>query len=261
MRLNYRKFKKDSEFYNINQYEDNGVFVYRNLFEDKIIVKIKKELNKIIDNKNKLKIRKRDINLVKNKVNSMHGLTKYNKYFKKLSKDKNLINICEIALKKKPIFREAEYFAKPKSIGLKSPFHQDNFYWNIIDGKALTVWVALDNTNKLNGNIRYFLKSHKLGTIKHIDSMAPGSSQMRSKKKINLLKKKFKEISIDLRPGDALIHSCEIIHGSQPNKSNFSRRGLTFQFNAKGSKIDELRKKKYLRSLYRQIKNRGNSKN
>ncbi len=256
IKLNNNKFKKDTEVFNIDQYENNGVFVCRNLFEKKKINKIKKELLKIISKKNKLKIRKRDINLVKNKVNSMHGLTRYNKYFKDLSKNNTLIKICEKALKRKPNFKEAEYFAKPKTIGLKSPFHQDNFYWNIIEGRALTVWVALDTTNKINGNLKYFLKSHKLGTIKHVSSMAPGSSQMISYNKIRQIKKKFKEISIDLKPGDAIVHSCEIIHGSEPNRSDYNRRGLTFQFIARGSKTDKIGKKRYLQSLYSQIKKR-----
>ena len=57
-----------------------------------------------------------------------------------------------------------------------------------------------------------------------------GSSQ--TIKNITSLKK-FKKVYPKLNIGDALIHSCLVVHGSHKNNSNMSRKGLTFQFKTK----------------------------
>ena len=133
------------------------------------------------------------------------------------------------------------------------PIHQDNFYWCIKDAKALTIWIALEKTNKENGGVFYFNKSHKLGLFKHIPSYKKGSSQMIKK---NLKLKKLKKSYPSLNPGDCLVHHSLVVHGSHKNHSNYSRKGITFQFVNFYSKIDIIRKTKYERSLKKQILSR-----
>ena len=63
---------------------------------------------------------------------------------KKLSKKKIIKSHVNALLNTKKIkLRQSEYFAKPKGSGLPVPNHQDNFYWNVVGGNALTVWIAL----------------------------------------------------------------------------------------------------------------------
>jgi len=240
--------------FSLKNYSKNGFCIIRNFFKIKEINLINNELKKIEKNISKFKIRKRDINLSNGIINSMHGLTKYSKFFKKISENKNLIKACSVAIKKYPVFREAEFFAKPAKVGLPSPYHQDNYYWNIKNGNGLTAWISLNKTSKANGTLKYLLGSHKIGVLKHVNSFAPGSSQKIPNNKIIKLKKKYKEISPCLKPGDILLHSSEIVHGSEANKSSKPRRGLTLQYQPKGSVIDKFGLKKYLRNLYRQIK-------
>ena len=61
-----------------------------------------------------------------------------------------------------------------------------------------------------------------------------------------------------LNPGDCLVHHCLTVHGSNKNRSNFSRKGFTFQFKNFNSKYDETRKKKYENSLIKQLKLKRN---
>ena len=39
-------------------------------------------------------------------------------------------------------------FAKPKKVGMASPMHQDNFYWNLKDPNCFTMWIAIDRAKK-----------------------------------------------------------------------------------------------------------------
>lgn len=236
---------------NINlKYNQDGFVVIRNFLKRKNILEIKKNLKKIENYLKNKKFRKRDLNLINGKINSLHGLTRYNSYFKQFAKNKNILKICSKLLASVPQFREAEYFAKPARCGLKSPMHQDNFYWNVKGGNALTMWFALDKSSKKNGAVKYIPKTHKLGVVAHVPSFAPGSSQMVSGK---ILKKYNKYAVPNLNSGDVLIHHSEIIHGSDPNMSDKPRRGLTLQFKDKSAKYNYLAIKRYEKSLNKQI--------
>ena len=68
------------------------------------------------------------------------------------------------------------------------------------------------------------------------------------------MKKKFFIETPQLEPGDCLVHHCLTVHGSNKNKSNYSRKGFTFQFKDFNSKLDLKPKKKYEQSLYQQLK-------
>ena len=67
------------------------------------------------------------------------------------------------------------------------------------------------------------------------------SQEIKYKNLLKLFQKKTPELSI----GDALIHNCMIIHGSNPNKSPQSRLGLTMRFISKSSFINKYFKDKY----------------
>ena len=55
----------------------------------------------------------------------------------------------------------------------------------------------------------------------------------------------MKKVIPNIKLGDCIIHHCLVVHGSNINKSKFSRRGLTVRFIGKSSKIDNKRKQDY----------------
>ena len=149
--------------------------------------------------------------------------------------------------------KAAEYFAKPARIGLYSPVHQDNFYWNVKNNNALTIWVALNSSSKKNGGVFYYDKSHKIGLLNHTNSFAKGSSQkIKNEKILQNYQKSFPT----LKPGDALIHHVLVAHGSMNNKSSKPRKGVTFQFKDKSAQYDLKKIKLYKRNLKLQIEKR-----
>ena len=246
------KIKKD---YFLKNYLDNGWAIKKNFFKKKEVIIIKNKVNFFLK-KNFKKYEGRDINFLSEKksftnINTFHKLHDF-KYIQKLSKKEKIYDmVCSLLNSKKLELRASELFAKPKNYGLKVPTHQDNFYWNVIGGNALTIWIALSHSSKKNGGIFYYNKSHKNGILPHKSSFAKGSSQTIQNKKYL---KKFKKIYPDLEIGDAVIHNCLVVHGSHRNKSNMSRKGLTFQFKTKKSKYNYSLIKKYENKLQQQIK-------
>lgn len=238
---------------NYNFYKKNGYVVVRNLISKTSLKKIFLELEKI---KKKAILSKREnYHLTQdNKLNTIHNVNKFYKksFINNISKNKKILKIVNFFLNNNSKVRNIEFFLKPKKTGMPSPFHQDNFYWNIINAEALNVWIALSKSGKFNGGVCYFEESHQLGILKHKVSHAKGSSQ---KIPTKILKKlNFKKKFPILKPGDCIIHHPEVIHGSNKNISNFDRAGLVISYMKKNARIDLVKVKQYKNTLKKTLK-------
>ena len=240
-------------------YDKKGWVVYKKLFSINEI----KTVNKLIDDflKNEISSMKKEtraINFVDKKksvenINSFHELANC-KEIRNFAEKKKVLNIARLFLNTDPEFRCCELFAKPAKKGLPSPDHQDNYYWAVKNSNALTLWVALNKSNKNNGCVHYYDGSHEYGILDHEPSFAKGSSQKISN--INFLKK-FKISYPELEPGDVLVHHSLVVHGSSKNISKQSRKGWTIQFKDKNATYDLEQIKIYEKSLKNQIELRS----
>lgn len=242
---------------NLKFYNKNGWIVEKNLFSQEEVDDLKLNIRQYLK-KNLKRYKGRDINFY-GKVKNINNINSFHK-LEDIPAIKNLILTSKIKLfAKKYIYskriklRACELFAKPAKKGLAAPIHQDNYYWCLKKGTAITIWVALDKANSRNGGVFYFNQSHKKGLMKHVASFQKGSSQ-----KIFDLKKlkKYKKVTPKLNPGDCLIHHCLVAHGSNKNISPNPRMGFTFQFKDYSDKYDLEMKKKYENSLFNQIQSR-----
>jgi phytanoyl-CoA hydroxylase len=240
-------------------YDNKGWVIYRKLFSLNEI----KIINKIIKNfiKNRISLTSKEnraINFTGKKkdiknINSFHELANC-KEIRNYAKKKKVLDIARLFLNTDPEFRCCELFAKPAKKGLPSPDHQDNYYWAVKNSNALTMWVALNKSNKDNGCVHYYDGSHEYGILDHEPSFAKGSSQKISN--INFLKK-FKISYPELEPGDVLVHHSLVVHGSSKNTSKNDRGGWTIQFKDKNATYDLNQIKAYEKSLKNQIQLRS----
>ena len=237
-----------------NHYNKHGFTVVKNFFSKKDIglLKIKIE-NFIKKNQKKFNKKRGDINFNKDKINSIHTLHRSKKEFEFIYKNKKLKRLLKKILSPQNSLRAMELFAKPAKFGMPSPMHQDNYLWNIKNGKGLTVWVCLDTSNKKNGGISYLPNSHRYGTLDHEPSFAPGTSQAIKKKILRKITTKNKVVTPNLFSGDICVHSCLTVHGSNKNTSKNPRRGFTLQFKDKYAKYDREKILAYRQSLKKQI--------
>ena len=240
-----------------NQYENNGFVVVKNILTIDETNRLKKSLFDTIE-QTKKSFKKRFVNFTKNNaINSLHGLDNF-KCVKEIKNNKNIKELTKILLGNGFGEFGSELFAKPAKHGLPVPIHQDNKYWCLNNGNALTMWIALDKSTTKNGGIFYFKGSHKLGVFEHEPSFAPGSSQ---KIKYEDGLDHYKKILPQLNVGDCIIHHCHVAHGSNANKSNLPRTGLTLRFKAKNTEIKNDLKKSYEKDLKLQLKIRKKKTN
>lgn len=239
------KIKK--EFY------ENGFVHIKKIFLKEEIKQIFQQIDKI--KKKSIKIKNPNMHFTAdNKLNTIHDINTYVKSGKmiEISKDKRMTKIIEKILDEKVKVRNIEFFLKPKKTGMRSPFHQDNFYWNIKNKKALNVWIACSEASIKNGGVCYLQKSHKSGLKKHVLSKEPGSSQKISEKYLKKLRNK--KIFPNLKPGDCIIHHCEVIHGSKDNRSNLDRIGLVISYKGKSAKVDQKKWINYRKLVKKNLK-------
>ena len=123
----------------------------------------------------------------------------------------------------------SSYFGKPAHDGKRVPWHQDGRYWPIRPLASCSVWIAIDDSNTENGCLRIIPGSHKSRKLfKHESN--PSDDLVLS---LELLQSEFDEstaVDIVLELGQVSFHDVYLVHGSEPNTSGKSRRGMTLRF-------------------------------
>ena len=240
------------EFYN-----KDGYIVLRSFFNDDEVKSLKEMTSGFIDEV-ATKLSGRDINWIDGVVNSIHCVHKFpdSALYKRFVLSKKISQMAEFLLDDEPEIRASELFLKPAGVGLRSPMHQDDYYWCVTGHNALTFWIAIDPAGYGNGGIKYIPGSQKLGLLEHIDSHAPGSSQTVADQE--LLEQARYECP-EILPGDVLVHHALTIHGSDANRGTYSRKGLTVQIKGRNSNYDLERKRHYEYRLQEQLSQRSRS--
>jgi ectoine hydroxylase-related dioxygenase (phytanoyl-CoA dioxygenase family) len=169
-------------------------------------------------------------------------MEKYEPFFDELSRHARLHELVARLVEGEPELAGVETFNKPARTGSGVPPHQDNAYFCLRPPNALTVWIALDAATRENGPITYLSGSHVDGLLPHQKSGVSGNSMGLARMPE---KGRYPEVGGILEPGDLLIHHCETIHFSAPNRSAYPRCGLLLVYRNRNSGIDPDLKKDY----------------
>lgn len=123
----------------------------------------------------------------------------------------------------------SSFFAKPARIGTRTPWHQDGEYWPIRPLATCTVWIAIDASMRKNGCLQVIPGSHRsMKLARHQKNDAEGLAL-----NLELEKDQFNEseaVDIVLKPGQISLHDVYLYHGSEANKSDKPRRGMTLRY-------------------------------
>ena len=129
-----------------------------------------------------------------------------------------------------------QFFLKEPKDGSVVPWHQDAQYWPLFPANAVTVWLALYDTNEENGAMKVVKGSHIQGAFKHHTNKAQNLvlDQEVSQDQI----KQDDIISLNLKAGEISLHDDGLLHGSEANHSNRRRCGITMRFAPVNVKAD-----------------------
>ncbi len=160
-------------------------------------------------------------------------MEQHDPFFAELAKKSEILCLVRELVHGEPVLLGVETFNKPAKIGSGVPPHQDNAYFCQTPPDVLTIWIAMDAATEANGPVFYARGSHKVGMVPHKASGVKGNS-------IGLAEKfDHSDPFIGLlNPGDALIHHCQTIHYSGPNRTEFPRCGFLLVFKGAHTQTD-----------------------
>ena len=123
-----------------------------------------------------------------------------------------------------------------ESGGGYTPWHQDQFYWNLDTEKTITMWMPLVDISLEMGLMKFAKKSHKQGLFEAI-TISDKSEEIYAE----IIEKEGFEISqpVSMKAGDATFHYGHTIHSADANNSEKTREVMTIIYFADGAKITE----------------------
>jgi non-haem Fe2+, alpha-ketoglutarate-dependent halogenase len=123
------------------------------------------------------------------------------------------------------------FFCKYPSSGDKFvAWHQDVTYWGLEPPFAITAWLAIDDADQENGCMRVIPGSHRGSILDHGKSSKEGNLLSINQEIPDSMVNAANAVDLTLKAGQMSLHHGKLIHGSNPNRSNRRRCGLTIRF-------------------------------
>lgn len=124
----------------------------------------------------------------------------------------------------------SHFFCKLPHDGKQVDWHQDSTYWPLSPTKTVTVWLAIDDADPENANMRFIPRSHTHGLIDYDQSNKASDV-------LNMVvehPEQYGDAPVDaaLKAGQFSMHSDQLLHGSEANNSDRRRCGLTIRYAA-----------------------------
>ncbi|HEU4751836.1 MAG TPA: phytanoyl-CoA dioxygenase family protein, partial [Armatimonadota bacterium] len=107
-------------------------------------------------------------------------------------------------------------------------WHQDASYWPLTPTKAVTVWLAIDDADVENACMRYIPGSHHYGHLTY--RLTEDAADAVLNQEVENAEQWGRPIDVELKAGEASVHSDLLLHGSEANRSGRRRCGLTLRY-------------------------------
>ncbi|USK31522.1 phytanoyl-CoA dioxygenase family protein (plasmid) [Bacillus sp. CMF21] len=132
----------------------------------------------------------------------------------------------------------SHFICKDPYKGRATPWHEDSAYWkgrlSKFD-KIVTVWLALDPSNKENGCMRVIPGSQVNGFSEYEEVDTKKNTFATRIKQSDV--DESKAVYFELEPGQCSLHDSRIIHGATANTSPYRRCGYTMRYFSTDTKV------------------------
>jgi non-haem Fe2+, alpha-ketoglutarate-dependent halogenase len=107
-------------------------------------------------------------------------------------------------------------------------WHQDASYWPLSPSKTATVWLAIDDADRDNACMRFLAGSHHFGHLTYRPS--DPSEHNTLNQTIENVDRFGQPVDVELKAGEISVHCDLLLHGSEANRSDRRRCGLTLRY-------------------------------
>lgn len=125
----------------------------------------------------------------------------------------------------------SHFIAKEPNVGRATPWHEDSSYWQgRLDrmDQIVTVWLALDRSDRENGCLRVIPGTHTNGFSEYVE-VDKATNTFGSEIKPEMIDES-QAVYFELDPNECSLHDGRIIHGAEANTSNRRRAGYTMRY-------------------------------
>lgn len=122
----------------------------------------------------------------------------------------------------------SHFFCKMPKDGKEVAWHQDASYWPLSPSKVVTVWLAIDDTDKENACMKFVEGSHHQGHMTYRESNPDEHNVLNQT--IDAPEQFGTVVYNPLKAGQISMHSDLLLHGSEANDSERRRCGLTLRY-------------------------------
>ena len=157
------------------------------------------------------------------------ALLAFDTWFLNVARIPQIVDMVEQLIGPDIALWNSSFFAKPARKGSRTPWHQDGKYWPIRPLATCSVWIAVDPSTMENGCLRVIPGSHRQRRL-----MAHGVNAAEDLSlPLELATSEYDEDAardIVLEQGQVSLHDVFLAHGSEPNRSDRPRRGMTLRY-------------------------------
>ncbi len=212
---NPRKLTKDQ----VRQYNEKGFIFPLDVFSPDEIAVHREYFNQLMDKALKAGWNSYSINCWQTFCPGLYDLTM----------EPRILDYVQDLLGPDLICWATHYFCKMPGEDRQVSFHQDASYWPLTPSKVVTVWLAIDDADAENGAMQLIPRSHLSGQIA-FEKSAQEERNVLSQTVLSPERYGDPPVAVELKAGQVSLHSDLLLHGSDPNRSNRRRCGLTLRY-------------------------------
>jgi non-heme Fe2+,alpha-ketoglutarate-dependent halogenase len=109
-------------------------------------------------------------------------------------------------------------------------WHQDGYYWGLDAPRLTSAWIALTDSTPENGCLRVVPGSHRLDRLPHRDRPYSQDNLLASGLEVAVEVAESDALDVTLAAGEMSLHHVNIVHGSNPNRSDGKRIGFAIRY-------------------------------
>ncbi len=144
-----------------------------------------------------------------------------------LSRDPRIVDYVESLVGPDIMLWSTVLFAKAPHSGSFVSWHQDATYMAVGPHNDVTAWLALSPSTLESGCVSMIPGTHKSGKVEHVDTFGEDNILTRGQEVQGV--DPDTAVHIELQPGQMSLHHPWVVHGSQPNRTDYRRIGIALQ--------------------------------
>lgn len=204
----------------IKNYNSQGYAVFKEVLDPELIQEVRNHIEWLLQK-----------NPTTRPEQLHHFLMQDDPFWVRLVSDDRLLDIAEKFVGPDIALFASHYIAKPPLDGQEVLWHQDGTYWPLEPMEVVTLWLAIDDSDRENGCMRVIPHTHTMNLFSEDELQQKNDGKNVLGSGIDPAQiDESKAVDIILKASDVSVHHPNLIHGSHANTSARWRRGLTIRY-------------------------------